>query len=423
MKTLLHKILFGEDTRKGILISDTNIMRLATDRQWFFETDSFLGAIQMVIPETNSNKEFVQTALYNPQAVRNWIAVQVVHNEPTDSTNYIRTINADNFERYWDGGAWSEATDDLLHWNTIDDFQTNFPTYPVDRKGIAFKIAQSTTGEETPSVFAIKTAWKGEVVELEDVVINSLVPYLKGIKAVGDLAQLIMETTGTVVGFDPVFQLEEDSGMTFQNIAAVFNHTDDPEHIVNLFSSFDSGLNEITLTNSVNSGKELFVQFSYSPEVQISAGQLFYELANWPTITIEEVNAVNSKRITFGDFIITEWTPVRKGLRVTAYRQLDFQIRLKITTTKNVDQIRLSGALKDALNTVAVLPLIDIGGKTDLVIVDPYTTKFEAQRSDLRSGELSFRLLNISFWEVDPEEVFLPNQFDLTTDSTEGVGA
>ena len=403
MRTFFHKITFHDRDRNKMIISDVAIVRLKPDYKAMFEYNYYFGCVQLQRPVENTDREYLETEVFKPQAVQRWDGIQFIYDKPDDTEIYIR-VAVDSTDYFYDGGSWAAAAPG--EWNTIDEVQANFNSVPVSNDGVKIKIAPSSTGSSNPSIFEIRIVWSGFVSELENILINSLVGKLKTIVAIGDLTTDAI-AAGVRVPFDPSVDLD---GFNFIEIVVAYNDRTDAEHKLNIFDSFDESQKEIVITEPAEVGDTIFVKFSYNPKCQIAANQDYYEVAGYPVITLEGIIETAIRRPNGKETIVTGFSPNRTGFKFSAARQSDFEITLGIISQLNVDQTRLPSETVTFLEALKILTLTDTDERVDLILVDLYKSNFIPGRSDVRRGEIVLRLLNVTFWN-DPEAVAFTDRF------------
>jgi len=413
MQTRIHTIEFAQ--REQFEVSDPSFLRIENKSRAIFQNEFFTGWCEVKLPQAAAPvdpAQYIKTPVFAPQAAaRSWLGAQLVYSQPTGTEIFLRIV-VDGNDYWFDGGSWQPVSNPTVDFNTVEEFENNFAQLPVTEEGIAFKIFMTTDGTDTAKVFAVKVAWSGMIQEFEEMLIDSLVPKLKAVETYGDIV-VKAGVAGTVIGFDPATLLE---GFNFTGIVTCFNYTSDTKKIKNIFQSYDSGAKQITLTEAVAQTDKVFVQFTFTPAVQIAAHQDFYEVAKFPCITVDDIDEVGNRRTKSAvDYCVigVNGEGVREGVRIEVLRQLDFDINLTITTTLNVDQTRLTNAVLHALEEDPVLHLVDTDERCVLVIISFYKSRFNAQRADLRRSEIAVRVFNMPVYS-SAESVLLPDRFNMT---------
>ncbi len=192
---------------------------------------------------------YVKSRLTSPQSVRSWTGFQAYILHKTNFQNAAVTsaqfrLDDDTDEWYWTGAAWAVAS--ASDWNTEQEIADNITTFDaVDKRQLAVVInLVSADGNETPEVVWVKVLYEAAIDSfVEDMVYRSLIPLIRANVRPIARAGVSMPATGTTLN---ISDLELEAGYNVVGVDSVFDHTNDPDHLVDLFSSYAAGV--ITLT-------------------------------------------------------------------------------------------------------------------------------------------------------------------------------
>jgi len=213
------------------------------------------------------------SAMTEIRAVNVCSRIEEIENENTGvkekkgSLDYRVSMDGGTTYLYWDGGAWSIATDPNLHWTTKADLDTNLPALAFDASSgarqfrLRIRISPDATLEFTPIVLYVLVHYAVQY-DPEEEVLRTIHNFLESNLRMRLVAGKRQQTTGT--SFTIKFpQIVPDS-----QVLAVYNITDDPGMVTDLLSSVSStsvGTDKngrtitehtISLTGSVDAGKE-----------------------------------------------------------------------------------------------------------------------------------------------------------------------
>lgn len=257
---------FWEAERANIEFSDSDKIRL-NPRTNRIELKIGIGGYP-----TDANIHAIGPAM-GPDAVRQWIGFQAdvvipkdINGAPVGFLKY-RLHDGTN-QWYWDGDSWEQGAGS--NWNTEAEVAANISSYnAMTTRVLRIVVNLSTTDStRTPATNGVKLAYKADIEShLDDLLYRTLAPAMKtSLRPAADFLGSANGTSevdfGAVLGrvrvpFDVV------------DIDAVWDITDDPNRLTDLFSSYSSGTQTITLTGSVTSGHRLHIRGLYRPDVVI----------------------------------------------------------------------------------------------------------------------------------------------------------
>jgi len=355
---------------------------------------------------------YAKTWVTNPNTVKQWLGFEayVTHSyddlgDPVTSVGFRLGDGSDEY--WWDGGAWVINTTD---WNTEVEVAANISTFPVASEQLQVIINLKTTDQTvTPYVTAIKVLYSSDVEHEEDYIWRSLLHELRDqVRPIADYAISLASTTDTI-DFDD-YPLETPYNVV--GIDAVFNHTDDPEHQTDLFSSYDSGTKVITLSSAQAVGKIIWIRLFYEPEVAVTTGQEYVEVAKVPALALTEISHINSAETGQDDWVVNKSDGT--AVKVPAPRQCDIDIRMQLLTDKAKDQTRLADEMKRFFGSNPKLTSKGMDEEFRLWLLDEYEHTTEPSQSEIHAGQLRFRIVKALFFERPAQDVYAVERFNLT---------
>jgi len=96
-----------------------------------------------------------QTAIREVGAMSSWGPGRIILRNGSPTTVKFRVT--DGVKEYWyTAGAWTEATDAILHWNDPDDLYDALPSWTDTSLGFIFKLTRTLATDDTPEVCGVK---------------------------------------------------------------------------------------------------------------------------------------------------------------------------------------------------------------------------------------------------------------------------
>lgn len=406
MEKLPKLWVFEEQNRARLSFSDATKIRLNP------KTNQLELSPQGIEISTGSQTYPVDADLYvtawttNPSALRAWagFALDPFSPDQPDNTSVGLKLNDGTNDRYWDGGAWSVAG--ASDWNTEAEVAANIAAFPVTSQILGLVINLQTTDKyTTPTLKAAIALMTCDLDYLRSVVADCLIPSLRdNLRPVVDFAvsssgTAVVSIKGSPIPFNVV------------NIVGAFNHTDDPNHLTNIFSSWDAATEEVTLTGTVASGKMVWLDIEVEPDVGLSWGSEDYtEVAKVPAVIVESVDIRGNEEIA--EFQVPnadDYTVVR---RFQAFRlTLDFGVVLVAGDGRTLLQMQ-DQALRHSRE---VLTWQDLDEELNLMKVGGPGYRQRPEVGRVKAGSYSLRLSNLYFWTGDEEQGYLVQQVQTTT--------
>lgn len=391
MRTVGRWIEFPEEVRSALQISHAakirlhpqlHVLQLRPDSAGLYPTDADL---------------YVRGPLINPTAVRLWRAVQVwaseVANEEGTVVATVRyRLNDGTTDYWWNGAAWAAPA--AGQWNTHADLQTHLQAFPVTSRKLRLVFGLKTTDARyTPTVRNAQLIFDADVQsDLEELIYRTLVRELKAIRGAVEIA---LEWPGGATA-DLDTALSQTEAVTFDNVTAAFNHTDDPDHGTDLLSSYNAGTHVVTLTGSVAAGKRMVLRLAAVPAVAFTTHPDFNEVSRLPAIAIESVTEILRAEPMVPQYAVNVTTLA--ATVVPAPRQADYAVDLRVLAARGLDLVRLVDALKTWLRRTRAIRIAALDAWAGLVIDRQIDAAPRPDEIGLQDSRLKVRLVNVESW-------------------------
>jgi methylglyoxal synthase len=354
------------------------------------------------------------TWVTNPSSVKQWLNFQAIMSIPevdgvAKGSVGFRLGDGTN-QKWWSGTAWVTNT---VNWNTEAEIATNIGTFPVASRQMQVIInLKSNDAKYTPEVEKIKVLYASDVEFQDDLINRSLIPALRTkVRPIADFP-VSLAASGATINIKTTYQLETPYNVV--GIDSVFNHTDDPAHLADLYSSYNPTTGDITLTTSIAAGKVAWIRFYYEPEVAVNTSQDYSEIEKIPSIILSEISLVEASETGQDDSVISIATGA--GTKVPGPLQGDLEITAQLLTDKARDQQMLADEVK---RFFADNPLIRSKGMDEeyrLWLVDEYAQQTTPTQDEIHTGRLRFRIAKALFFQKQTVDVYSVKQFHLTWD-------
>jgi len=337
---------YGEDFSL-ITYSDTTKVRRSPDEACMKlkrDATTQLFPTYPATPTLPDGNIFFRTRTTNPLAARRLKMLEILPEvQPEFTSVYVRLYNGTD-AYYWNGTAWAVAA--AGNWNTeaeINAHITTFNILPNRQFGVVVNL-RTTDGNVTPSVSEIRVLMEVEIDYLEDIILRSTVPAIEAaITPTTNLGQIQPFTSGvTTIDLD---DYRKNVPYNIIGIKGVFDFDADPNLLYNLYQSFDTSTNVITLNATLPSGHKPLVVARYRPEVVVVQNQDWYEVEKVPMILVQriEIPTETSYPVGYDEGIVDKGTynavVIERPIRAT------FQFKLHGITASLVDHLRLTSAV------------------------------------------------------------------------------
>jgi len=394
-KKLIKTFEFSEENRSRIVLGTsvrlnpaTNRLELQADSNGSFPTSGGL---------------YAKTWATTPANAKGWLGFQ------TDSvmkkidgvpvTQYRFRLGDGTVQRYWNGTTWAVTT---TAWNTEEEVANHIASFPVSSRTIqVIANLQTTDSTVTPELSWIKILYASDIEFQEDLVYRTLVRQLRA--QVRPLAeyQVVKPTSSSKFVFDPDAL---DTPYNFVSVDSVFNHTDDSNHLTDLFTSFNPSTHEITLSQSVDAGKQLWIRFIYEPEVAVDTNREYHEVGKVPALVLEDINLENTSEMGPADWVLNRF--VGTGVKIPAPLRGDLVVTLLIETSKGVDLQRLADEVKRFCMNNPLITSLGLDEKYRLWMTKEFDQSGTSNQADIHTARVEFRLVNVLYYAKDPVNVF-----------------
>ncbi len=400
LRDILYCFDFGEAKRGELTLSDDAKVRLdPEDHRLKLKADAD-GAFPL---DADLN---IATGAFWPRTGKAWRGFYAEVTTPT-GTSIEYKLNDGTNDYWWDGGAWAVAG--ASEWSPEADIAANISTFPPGQLIVVANLV-TTDATVTPSIEYYHVGYSAQVVFLEQWVYRTLVPLLRdNLRPPANYAIPIGATTSTI----DLDSYPLDTAFHITGIDSVYNHTDDDDHFTDLYSSYDSGTNVITLSAPIAAGKVAWINFLYEPLVAVVASVDYAELSRLPAITIENI------RITAQHEIGHKTGLVNKATGATLIYETPWQCELKgdivISAPRSLDEMGLSEEVLAYLNDNQTITIAGTGEQVDWTLDgSPYDRDGGANLSDIRSATVKFKLWPLRMWLAPATSGYAVSGFGIT---------
>jgi hypothetical protein len=330
--------------------------------------------------------------LFHPGTAKAWFGFEATIKHSHDSEGGIVTSVGFRLagqgvpEYWWNGSAWVVNS---ANWNTEGEVSDNIGSFPVS-DGIRIILGLSTTdGQYTPCVSEVKIGWRSTVEYLEEIILRTLIPAMRNtIKPIAEFALVLAEASDEIVidGIQTPYNID--------SIDSVFNETDDPMRLDDLYSAWNPTTHTVTLSEEVEASKQVRIRFVYVPEVAMTTSQDYAEVAKYPSLVVEEVSFSETYSTASGETITSRGNGNGVELNPPTQGNLDF--RVVGITDKVVDHVRLADAIQGFFDGTRLLHSSGLDEEWNMTIQEKYSSQITATKEELYRSSARGRLHNIS---------------------------
>lgn len=339
---------------------------------------------------------YVIGPLFQPKAVRQWLGFEAEIEHVDDGT--VAQLTGDGFrlhdgisQYWWDGAAWVVNT---VNWNTQAEVAANIGTFPAVARKIRAVIRLTTTDKRyTPKLRWAKVAWKGKVFWLEDIIYRSLVPYLRNINPIVDIAFPVAFPGGTSLDVGAAL---DGIGIPFTvvDVDAVFNHATDIDAYTNLLVSYNTSTRIATLSVAIPVGTVAKVRLVVRPEIVVeSTSQEYSEVEKVPALVITDIDEVGSSPLSQEDGVVNRATGA--AIRVPAPYRFDVRFTMIALAAGGVDLSRMIGEIVKYLDNNPLLRATATDRTHRVHLVDEFTTRTRPELNDMHSAQATFQIKDV----------------------------
>jgi|GEM_PF-5157437 len=389
----------GFDPRSGLVLSDSAKIRLdPEDHQVKLKlVDTLAG------PRYSTDADIsARSRTYEPQAMRSLNMVQVFATTPDDTSIGLRIFDGTD-EMWWDGAMWSAAG--AGEWNTEAEINANLATLDVTARKFAVVVNLATTNSKvTPAVELVKVMWEGPVDWIDDALLDSLVATFQDeLQFIVDAALPPLGSATSTIDLDDYMKEGAGANLNIAGVDAVFDDTLDPDHLVDLLSSYDGGTREITLSSSIPIASQPYLRLLVAPEVAWDTHQDFEEVSKLPQIILRDTNAVRSSSYPLWGTSGIVRKDTGAAVEVPPPRRMTFEVTAELRTDRTRQQHRLQEAFMRLLEEG---PASEAGPflrsrATDrryrIWLIEEFTAVNPVENSsDLRINRVTFRVEDVA---------------------------
>lgn len=405
-KKLIKRFIFNDDNRARFTLGAGTRLNPATHRLQLAEDASGNYPLTLGLKAA--------TWLAAPSSVKQWLGFEVVAKMKTVETAIVTSLgfrlsNGVN-EMWWNGTAWVNNT---VNWNTEAEVANNIGVFPVAARALKVIVNLVTTdASETPEVEMIKVLYKSDIEFQDDLVNRSLIPMLKAqLRPIADFP-FVAAATGATLNLATTYKLETPYNIA--GIDSVYNHTDDANHMTDLFQSYNAGTKVITLSSPVAAGKTVWVRFYYEPEVAFRTSQDYSEIEKVPSVILRDVALGKTTELSQDDTVINKATGA--GTRVKAPLQGDLEITLQFLTDKTRDHQTLADEMKRFFGENQFITSRGMDEQYRLWLLDEYADQSTPSQGEVYTGRLRFRIADALFFNKAAVDVYAVKKFTATGD-------
>lgn len=366
---------------------------------------------------------YVKSWLTNPLAVRQWQGFEatVLHKRAGDANEVVTSagfrLSDGTNEYWWNGAAWEV---NAANWNTEAEVAANISSFPATaRKLQAIVNLKTTDPSVTPELVEVKVLF-GALLdsEIEDMVERTLVPAMRELRPIARVPLAKTDSNNTIRLND--YQM--DSDYRFVGVDAVFNHTDDPVHTVDLYESHttrstpddpwtDGTVDVITLNAQVQDGKTVWLRLRYEPVVAVATSRDWYELEHVPALIIEDV-AYRASKLGGEDHVGNKADYSAKVIPAPLQGRLEISVRG--VADKLIDSERLAAALDRFFGANRSLASTGLDEAYRLWLVDEQVYRGSPNAEDVHEWRKTIRIENFRVWDQGAVDGYLVKRFVIT---------
>ena len=347
----------------------------------------------------------VTTWVSNPSDARQILGFE---SEPLASiqrpsgTSVFYRISDGTQEYYWDGAQWAVAG--ATDWNTEAELATNLSAFAFAARKIGFVINLRTTDNTvTPSVASNSILLDVEGDPIFDLLGKSLTQGLQ------NSFRVVKELAFNDVGGLRISLLDLETPFDIDEILAVYNHTTDPGHATDLYSSYDTEGDSILCTAAFSPGDIAWVRMKTSPKVYLNWGSQDYtEVEKIPAVVIDSIgmrSLLQEATAEVRNFGASTAKIQRRPFRAT------FTIGIVLLAESSATLLRM---LTSGQKFIADNPLLTTVGLDEqyTLMGNPLTDyRPRPSLSDKRNAEFSMTIKDFYMWLTDAEEKTLVQRF------------
>ena len=240
--------------------------------------------------------------------------------------------------------------------------------------------------------------------------VRSLMPKLRQeIRPIGDYPIKLGGTTNTI---DLANDYKLDTPYNITDIDSVFNHTDDPDHFVDLFQSYNPTTKIITLSSSVDADKVVWIRFEYEPEVALTTSQEYHEISKIPAIYLTDVNEINRAQVGSNSHVSNKAAGTAVVIPSPIHKDIEITIRGVADSARN--HVNLGGELERFFRNNPLLVSKGMDDEFRLWLLSEYDSRTTISQKGVHSGFLVIRIVKALYSRKRERTAYLVKQFKIT---------
>lgn len=309
------------------------------------------GFIPDALFDVEANGErWIRTPTLIAAGVRSWVALEVLFDEPDDTTTARFRLWDGVADRWWDGAAW-ELADGTDQWNTAAEVQAHVSTFPTSTRALAVTCWLSTSSTSySPAFFGARLAYGCRVVSgADDALLRTVLASLRaGVTAYG-VAQWETEAELAVLPIPGSTASTASDEWTYvpTDVLAVFDLTDDPDEEEALTGTFDAGEGTWTPTLPIPAGHVIRVEFAFRPEIVVRRHRDAEAIKRLPAIYIGPSGAAGNVRHAQGPVLVRNLdASPPTAVEVPGATAVDLPLEVRVIGELGADVERLAAALR-----------------------------------------------------------------------------
>lgn len=338
---------------------------------------------------------WVRTGTITPGKVVTWLKLEVAAKTPLDldgvaATSVKGRLHDGTSQYWWNGSGWTVVVSTSTSWNTLQELSDNIGSWTHAGLGIVLNLA-TTDRTLTPTVSGIKVLYTVRIGSFkEDWVYDTLV---------AQLASQIRPSTDYILSSDGGDQIATAlAGWTIADVNAVWNHTADPDHLVDLLDSFDSTTGVVTLTAPIEAGAKVFISARYVPVVAVNTSPDFQEQAASPAITITNIQLNDLGEAGSADYVMDRFTTPPTAAILPAPRRYHLDFTIQVDAPLAIDLDRITEEVSAFVHNNQVLVSGATGLKTTLRMVQDFNSSTEPTFEETHTANMAIRMENVYMW-------------------------
>jgi hypothetical protein len=356
-----------------------------------------------------------ESSVSRPLAVKRWLAfsASVKHKKSPDGgaafVTSARFKLGDGVSWYWWNGTQWIANDP--QWNTETQISQGIESFPVTQTAVQVRVNLRTTDQRVgPELVEIKFAYSAVIESIDDVVLRSLRRTLATQTVIGRV-DMISPTDGATS-----FVVSLKNHYVVTGIDSVFDETEDPEHLSDLYQSWNGATNTVTTSALIPAGHVVRINFKHTAEVALHTDVDYREMKVIPAIGFTSTQEID-QGYTSSDYVINLAT--NRGYRLARARQFDLVITLELAASKLWDLMRLAEMVKMTCGDHAKVTSLGTDESFDLAIHEPFIVRNTSGTRNVHVGTMSLTVKRVLSFEAGHTLVTGLDSFKVTPGTSE----